>query len=154
MGFLRAGDVISGQEARAYATIDGNVEEMFYIKKIKATAKKKKKKLKTLGHRGEQSKASGWEGTGSGTIYYVTSIFRRMMLEYIKNGKDIYFDIMIVNEDPTSTIGQQIIILKNVNLDETVLASIDVDSEALEEDFNFTFDDVDMPEAFKKPILG
>ena len=154
MGFLRAGDTISGQEARAFVTIDGNVEEMFYIKKLKATAKKKKKKIKTLGRRGEQSKAAGWEGTGSGTIYYVTPIFRRMMLEYIKKGKDTNFDIMIVNEDPTSTIGQQTVILKNVNLDETVLAAIDVESEALEEDFNFTFDDVDMPAEFNEPVLG
>lgn len=40
MGFFKAGDAISGQEGRAYATIDGRVEEMFYAKTIEATAEK------------------------------------------------------------------------------------------------------------------
>lgn len=40
MSFLKAGDTISGQEGRAYATINGQVEEMFYIKTIEAKAEK------------------------------------------------------------------------------------------------------------------
>ncbi|WP_281885684.1 phage tail tube protein [Paenibacillus sp. YYML68] len=152
--FLKASDTISGQEARAYATIDGQVEEMFYAKKIEAKAKKVKKAIKTLGKRGAQQKAAGWEGSGTMTIYYVTSKFRQLMLQYMKTGKDTYFDLQVVNEDPTSTIGKQTTIIKNINLDEVVLALVDVDSDALEEEIPFTFEDADILDQFGKPILG
>lgn len=154
MGFLKAGDTISGQEARAYTIINGQVEEMFYAKNLEATAEKNKAEIKTLSKRGVQQKATGWTGTGSMTIYYATSKFRKMMLEYIKNGKDIYFDIQVINEDPTSTLGKQTTVLKNVNLDSVVMAQFDVDSDALEEDIDFTFDDVDILDEFNTPVLG
>lgn len=154
MGFLKAGDTISGQEARAYTIINGQVEEMFYSKNLEATAEKNKAEIKTLRKRGVQHKATGWSGTGSMTIYYATSKFRKMMLEYIKNGKDIYFDIQVINEDPTSTLGKQTTVLKNVNLDSVIMAQFDVDSDALEEDIDFTFDDVDILDEFNTPVLG
>ncbi|MBS4172124.1 phage tail tube protein [Bacillus sp. FJAT-49736] len=154
MGFLKAGDTISGQEGRAYATINGQVEEMFYVKKLEAKVEKNKTEVKTLGKRGIQNKTSGWKGSGNMTIYYVTSRFREIMLEYIKNGKDTYFDIQIVNEDPTSTIGKQTVVLKNVNLDSVIIAKIDTDSESMDEDTDFTFDDVDLLDSFTQPTLG
>lgn len=154
MGFLRSNDTISGGEARAYATIGDTVEEMFYAKNIEATAEKNKAEIKTLGKRGTQHKAAGWSGTGSMTIYYVTSVFRKMMMDYIKNGKDVYFDIQVINEDPTSSTGKQTTVLKNVNLDSVIMAKFDVDSDALDEEISFTFDDVDMLNEFNKPVLG
>lgn len=151
MSFLRASDTISGQEARAYATINGKVEPMFYAKNLEATAEKSKAEVKTIGKRGTQHKTTGWSGTGSMTIYYTTSIFRQMMLKYIKTGMDTYFDIQVINEDPTSTIGKQTVVLKNVNLDSVIMASFDVDSDALEEDIDFTYEDVEILDEFKNP---
>lgn len=152
MAFLQARDAISGQEGRAYATINGNVEEMFYVKTLEATVEKQKSEMKALGRRGTQHKATGWNGTGSMTIYYVTTRFRQLMLDYIKSGKDVYFDIQIVNEDPTSSIGRQTVVLKNVNLDNVIMAKVDTESEFLEEETNFTFDDVDILESFVAPV--
>lgn len=154
MAFLKAGDTISGQEGRAYATINGQVEEMFYIKTLEAKAEKQKTEVKTLGKRGTQHKTSGWSGSGSMTIYYVTTLFRQLMLNYIKTGKDVYFDVTVVNEDPTSSIGRQTVVLRGVNLDSTIVAKLDTDSEALDEDIDFTFDDVDILDSFGKPVLG
>lgn len=154
MSFLNIGDTISGQEGRAYATIGGQVEEMFYVKSLEATVEKNKTEGKTLGKRGTQHKANGWTGTGSMTIYYVTSRFRQLMLEYIKTGKDTYFDITIVNEDEGSSIGKQTTVLRGVNLDSVIMAKIDTESEILEEDADFTFDDVDILDQFTAPTLG
>ncbi len=154
MGYFRAGDAISGQEGRAYATINGQIEEMFYVKTLEATAEKQKAEMKALGKRGTQHKANGWIGTGSMTIYYSTSRFRQMMLEYMKTGRDVYFDIQIVNEDPTSSIGNQTVMLKNVNLDSVVMAKVDTESEILDEEIDFTFDDVDILDSFEIPVLG
>lgn len=152
MAFFELKDTISGQEGRAYATIDGNIEEMFYAKNIEATAEKTKAEGKTLGKRGTQNKATGWNGTGSMTIYYVTSIFRQMMLKYIKTGQDTYFDMTVINEDPGSTIGKQTTVLRNVNLDSVVMAKIDLDSDMLDEDIDFTYDDVDILDEFGRPL--
>lgn len=154
MGFLQAKDTISGQEGRAYATINGRVEEMFYVKSLEAKVEKEKTELKTLGRRGTQHKATGWSGSGSMTIYYMTSTFRQMMLDYMNHGKDTYFDIQVINEDPTSSVGKQTIVLQGVNLDSMVIASLDTDAEALEEDIDFTFEGVIMQDQFKTPTLG
>jgi hypothetical protein len=147
---MRAEDVISGKMGKCYATINGNVEEMLYVKNIEASVEKNKGEVPVLGRTGMQHKAGGWNGTGSMTIYYTTSIFRKMMIEYVKTGKDTYFDLIIENEDPTSSIGKQIIVLKGVNLDSVIVSKLDVESEQLDEEISFTFQDVDMDEEFKR----
>ncbi|WP_020620262.1 phage tail tube protein [Paenibacillus daejeonensis] len=151
MAFLKARDTITGQEGTAFASINGVVEEMFYIKKIEATAEKQKAEVKTLGRRGVQHKAIGWSGTGNMTVYYVTSKFRQMMHDYIKTGKDTYFDVMITNADPSSSVGRQSVTLKGVNLNSIIMALLDTDAETLEEEVEFTFEDVVITESFKAP---
>lgn len=148
MAFMRAEDAISGKQGRAFANINGENHEMFYVKELEATIEKKKTEVPVLGHSGTQHKAGGWSGTGTMTIYYVTSMFRRMMLEYAKYGRDTYFDIIVENDDPSSLVGRQTTILKGVNLDSVTIAKLDVESEALDEPVSFTFNDIDMPEEF------
>ena len=159
MGYLRAGDTISGQEARATITIknpDGTttVEDLFFGKSLEAKADVNKTAVKTLGKRGEQHKPNGWTGSGSMTVYYVTSLFRKMALNYIKNGVPIYFDLTVINDDPGSGVGRQTIVLKNCSIDSVVFAKFDVESEVLDESFDFTFDDVEILDEFNRPILG
>ncbi|GFN35821.1 phage tail tube protein [Tepidimicrobium xylanilyticum] len=148
MAFMRVEDVISGKMGKAYATINGEVHEMLYLKNIEGRVEKKKVEIPVLGKTGTQHKAGGWSGTGTATVYYATSKFRELMLEYIKTGKDTYFDILVENEDPTSNIGKQTVILKGVNLDSAIMAKLDIESETLDEEISFTFNDVDMPNKF------
>lgn len=159
MSFLKAGDVISGQECTATMVVknaDGSstVENAFWGKNLEATVEVKKTEVYTLGHRGAQYKPNGWSGSGKMTIYYVTSIFRRMILQYIKTGVPVYFDLTVTNNDPASTVGPQTTVLKNCTLDSVLVAKFDVESEVLDEDVSFTFDDVDMMEEFVAPELG
>lgn len=154
MAYLKARDTISGQEGRAYLQMNGQQEEMFYIKTLEASIEKSKAEVKTLGKRGTQHKSTGWSGTGSMTIYYVTTKFRQLMMEYVKNGVDTYFDIVVSNEDPSSTIGRQTVVLRGVNLDSVIMAKLDTESEAMEEETNFTFEDIDILEKFTDPVLG
>ncbi|MDR0915005.1 MAG: phage tail tube protein [Oscillospiraceae bacterium] len=151
--FLRAGDIISGQEGKITFDINGNIELGGYVKNVEASAEKEKSDIKVLGHRGTQSKTVGWSGSGSMTLYYITPLFRKMMLDYIKTGKDTYFTIIIENEDPASTVGKQTIVLYNCNIDSVVLAKLDVDSTELDEDIDFTFDNADMQDSFSAPTL-
>jgi hypothetical protein len=101
-----------------------------------------------LGKTGKGNKATGWKGKGSATFHYNTSVFRQMMLDYKETGQDTYFEMQITNEDPTSDAGRQTIILKDCNIDGGILAKFDSDSDYLDEDMDFTFDDFSMPESF------
>ena len=60
----------------------------------------------------------------------------------------MYFEIQVTNEDPTSSVGRQTVILKECNLNSIILAKFDADAEFLDEDIEFTFDDFAIPEVF------
>ena len=152
--FLRAGDTISGQEGKATAVIDNEVQDMFYVKSLEATFEKNTVEVKTLNHRGTQHKGAGWSGSGTLTAYYVTTKFRELALKYAKKGIDTYFDITIVNDDPTSTIGKQTVVLYNCNINSVVLAKLDTEADVLEDDIDFTFSDFDILDSFGVPVLG
>lgn len=159
MSYFKAGDTISGQEATAQMTIrnrDGSstIEELFYAKDLDATCEILKTEVKTLGKRGTQHKPNGWNGTGTMTIYYATSLFRRMAIQYIKTGVPVYFDIMVTNHDPASSIGAQTTVLKNCTIDSVSLTKFDVESDVLDETIDFTFDDADLLDEFGQPVLG
>jgi hypothetical protein len=72
-----------------------------------------------------------------------------MMIRYKDRGEDIYFEIQISNEDKTSAVGRQTMILMDCNIDGGILAKFDADGEYLDEDMDFTFEDFKMPESFK-----
>lgn len=146
--YMKAEDAISGKEGALYATIDGNVVQVAELKNISAKITKNKSSFKALGHRGEQFKATGWTGTGTMVIHYASSRWSKMMIDYAKNGKDTYFKLQTINEDPTSSIGRQTVVLIDVNLDEAEVAKLDVDAEFLDQSMNFTFSDIDMPDEF------
>ena len=159
MSYLKAGDTISGQEAVATMLVhnkDGStsVENMFWGKNLEANVEIQKTDVYTLGKRGAQHKPTGWTGSGSLTIYYVTSLFRRMAAQYIKTGVPVYFDMTVTNNDPGASIGIQTTVLKNCTLDSVIIAKFDTEQEVLDESVEFTFDDVDILDEFQAPTLG
>lgn len=149
--FLKASDALSGTEGRAFLTVNGNVEELFYGKNVEAKVEKSKVEMKVIGKRATQNKANGWKGTFTLNLYYATPLFRRMMINYIKTGKDEYFDMQIINEDVSSTIGKQTVNLKRCNIDSVILAKLDADADLLDEEITGTFEDADMLDEFKTP---
>ena len=153
MATLKAWDAINGALGTCYADINGNKEEMLYVKNIEAKIKKSKREIKVLGQTGAKHKATGWSGTGSMTIYYSTTKFRELMIDYINTGKDTYFDIVIENNDSSSQIGRQTIVLKQVNIDNMTMAKLDINSTELDEELTFTFNDVSILNSFQ-PIVG
>ena len=142
---LRAGDTISGREGRAYAKINGNNEELFYLKSIEATVEKAKAEIKALGRRMTGHKTTGENGSGSVAMYYMSPLFRSLLLQYHKTGQDLFFDIVVENADLTSAAGKQTVLLRDCNLDSTVLAKLDADSDdPMDEEMDFTFEDYDI----------
>lgn len=150
--FMKANDTISGKEGELYATIDGKVRMVAECKSIDAKITKNKTEFKSLGQRGTQHKAIGWSGTGTLVIHYATSFWAKMMIQYAKTGEDIYFNLQIINSDPSNKakIGSQKITLSDVNMDEAEIAKLDVDADFLDQSMNFSFSGVDMTEEFKQ----
>ena len=154
MKTLRASDIPAGAEAVAYIEIDGRVEEFFYAKSIEATAELNKSEVKVMGKRGVQNKATGWSGSGSMTIYYVTTMFRNMLLKYAKEGVLPSFKLVVTNEDKGTSIGKQTVVLYDCVIDSVNLVKFDVESDALDEDMDFTFSDFDILDSFGNPVYS
>ena len=152
MKTLKASDIPAGSEAIAYIELDGKIEEFFYAKSIEASADINKSDVKVMGKRGVQKKPTGWEGSGSMTIYYITTLFRKMAQKYAKEGILPAFKLIVTNEDKSTTIGKQTVVLYDCTLDSVNLVKFDVDSDALDEDIDFTFSDFDILDEFGNPV--
>lgn len=145
---MHARDSVSAPLAECFVTIEGTRYNFMQAINLEATMEKSKTEVPILGKTGKGNKATSWQGTGSATFHYNTSIFRKLMKRFKETGEDVYFDIQITNEDKTSTVGRQTIILKDCNIDSLPLAKFDADGEYLEDEFDFTFEDWEMPEEF------
>ena len=145
---MNAKDAVSASLAECFVTINGSRYNFMQAINLEATIDKSKTTVPILGKTGKGNKSTGWSGTGSATFHYNTSIFRELLEKFKNTGEDIYFDIQVTNEDPTSSVGRQTVILKDCNIDGGVLTKFDADAEYLDEDMDFTFDDFEIPEKF------
>lgn len=150
MGYLRAKDTVNGALGTCFAIIDGKRHELMQVKNIQAKVKKTRMTIPILGMTAKQQKSGGWEGTGTMTVYYVSSLFRRVMADYMKNGVDTYFELLLTNEDPTGDAGRQTVLLKDVNIEEMLIGKIDVEEAAMEEEMKFTFGGVELLDKFNQ----
>ena len=151
MKTLNSPDTINGKEGRAYVKVNGNNEELFFAKSIEANVEKNKSDVKSIGRRMTGHKSTGGNGSGSMTLYYLSPLFRQMMREWKDTGVDVYFDMVVENDDPESSAGKQSALLIGCNLDSVVLAKLDGDSDdPLDEDIDFTFEDFDILTPFTK----
>lgn len=146
---MKAKDAISAKLAECFLTVGSNRYNFMQIINFEANFEKNKAEVPILGKTGTGNKSTGWKGTFSGTFHYNTSIFREMMLNFKDTGEDIYFEIQVTNEDPTSSAGRQTMVFLDCNIDGGILAKFDADGEYLDEDMDGTFEDFKMPEKFK-----
>ncbi|CAI3407296.1 phage tail tube protein [Enterococcus cecorum] len=100
-----------------------------------------------------QQKVTNASGSGSMTIHKVTSEFAKIGVDYLKSGRIPDITIKVTNDDPQSSVGRQSTLLKHVILDSVVIAKLDVESDTLDEDCDFTFNDADLLETFVEPTL-
>lgn len=142
MAIYRASDSINGKLCKAFATIDGNVEQLFYIKIFEANIEKTKSEVPVLGDLWMQHKAGGLSGSGSMTIRAGSPIFKKLISSYAETHIDTYFTLTIINDDPGSRRGIQSVTLLDVNMNGCNVTKMDVETDVLEEDYEFTFSGV------------
>ena len=145
---MHAKDSVQAKLAECFVTIGSNRYNFMQAINLEAKIEKQKTEVPILGKTGAGNKSTGWTGSGSATFHFNTSIFRKMLKQYKETGQDVYFDIQVTNEDPTSSVGRQTVILKDCNLDGAILTKFDAGEEYLEDSFDFTFEDFEMPEEF------
>lgn len=148
---LNSDSVISGKLAECYFTIDGNRYNFAQALKVEAKFEISKSELSILGKPNKVHKPSGWKGTGNAAFRYNTTVFRDMMARYKDTSKFVYFDMEIKNLDPQAEkkLGSQRVWLLNCCIDSGTLAKFDVDSDVLDEDISFTYDDFKISNKFK-----
>lgn len=145
---MHAKDSVSGSLAECFITIEGNRYNFMQAINLEASVEKTKTEVPILGKTGKGNKTTGWKGSGSATFHFNTSIFRKLLYRYKNTGQDVYFDIQVTNEDPTSSVGRQTVILKDCNIDNGILTKFDAKADYLDEDMDFTFEDFELPEEF------
>lgn len=143
-----SGDALSASLAECFITIDGNRYSFANMTEFEANVDKKKIEVPLLGQTGKGHKAAGWTGKFKGKMYYNTSLFRKILEKYKDTGEDTYMEIQISNEDKTSTVGRQTIVLYGCNLDGGIIAKFSANDDLLEEEVNGTFEDWKIPQEF------
>lgn len=150
MNILQAEDCVNGREGTVTAVIEGKVEELMEVANIDISIDKNKTEFKAMGTRNTQHKTTGWTGTGSMNVRYISSRWAKILQRYVKDGIDTYFNIVVTNNDPSSSAGKQTIQVIGCNLDGASIAKLDVDADILDQDVNFTFSDFNVLDEFKK----
>lgn len=145
---MQAKDTIFAALAECYCDIEGVRYNFMQMINLEANFEKNKSEVPILGKTGKGNRAAGWTGTGSATMHYNQSVFRKLMERYKDTGEDVYFTTVITNDDPTSSAGKQTTTLKGCNIDGGILAKFDADGEYLDEDMDFTFEDFSIDEEF------
>ena len=151
---MNAKDAVSASLAECFVTIGDNRYNFMQAINLEANFEKNKTEVPILGKTGKGNKATGWKGTGSATFHYNTSIFRELMKRYKDTGEDVYFDIQVTNEDPTSSVGRQTVILKDCNMDGGLLAKFDADAEYLDEEYKTFFKNMGISSLIFPEILA
>lgn len=145
---MHAREPIHGAEGAAYATIEGSRYLLFQLIDCEFTLEKGKVEIPRLGTRIAGNRSNYAKGKWKAKLYYNTDVLRKLMMVYIKDHKDIYFDIQITNDDANSNAGRHTMIFRDCNIDGSVMAKLDVSKEYLDEDLSGTFEDVEMPAEF------
>lgn len=150
--YLLAKDTVNGAEGKAFVTRDGKQIEVAGMMNITTYAEIQGKEMRVVGTRTIQNKANGAKQTGKGNIYYGTSLWTDMVLEYINTGNMPQFDLQVTNDDPSSSVGSQSIAYYGCELTGSIpLSILDSEEAMLNFEFNFTYTRVAKLRSFNEP---
>jgi Protein of unknown function (DUF2001). len=145
-------DTLSSHEGKAYMTISGKNREGFEISKLTAEVEFTIASKRMLGHRWTQHKPTGVEGTGSMTMYFMNSEMLQAAQAYTKSGAFTGFTLLVINDDPKSSVGTQEVALYGVIPKKFPVAYLDDSSDdELTFDTDFTYDSLEVLSSFSRP---
>lgn len=153
MAFLLERDSINGKDGKAFMVKDGKPIQLFNVKNLNGEANIDETPFKVVGTRIIQKKTGGLTYQGTMTLYYGSRYFLDMVLDYQGDLSRIpYFDLQVVNDDKSSTVGKRNVLLKNCKLSGTIpVTRLDSDSDILEESVNFSYSYIERLREFNEP---
>ena len=152
MSFLLGRDTVHGAAGKAFIPQNGRVVELFGAKKVNSQGEISSNDMKVIGTKKIQNKPGGVKQTGTGTVYYGTSVFAEMLEKYIHTGAMEPFNMQVTNEDKATSVGAQTVALYGCQLSSTIpIALLDAETDMLTFDFSFTFEDFEILRKFNDP---
>lgn len=140
---------ISSKSAKIFIQRNGQNKTFAECDQFKATIKKNKEKVQTLGNLASRHKFVGWEGTGSIAGYVVNSDLIKNEADALRTGQEQRFDIVATYYGDAEQ-GKQSILLKSVSLDELPLGDIKSDDGLMKFETDFTFEDFEAVDLFNE----
>ncbi|CAI2672935.1 Phage-like element PBSX protein XkdM (plasmid) [Apilactobacillus kunkeei] len=138
---------ISTRSARIFFQRDGQNIPFAECTEFKASVKKSKEKVNTLGNFAVRHKYVGWEGTGSLSGYITNSDLLSREIGSLTTGQEQRFNIVATyygNEQQ----GNQTYMLKSVSLDNLPLGDLKSDDGVMKFETDFTFEGIDLIDKF------
>lgn len=150
--YTKIKDIVNASEGTAYITVDGQNRYFFELAKLEASIEFTVAAKRLMGHRMKQHKVMNAEGKGSISMYNVSPAALAIYTQYVKEGKVPEISIQTTNEDPASTVGRRVVVMRGCVLAKAPVVYLEDDSEDLSPtDTDFTFDDVDELESYTLP---
>lgn len=146
--YLNGRDTISTKDAKININMDGHIWPMIECNQFAAKLEKNKEDVQTLGSRWKHKKTTSVEGTGTLGGYVISSNWSKYALPYIRGGKDLYFEATMEIEDITSRAGKQVLLFKDVNLDDVPFADFEADDDVMQWESDFTFEGIELVQPF------
>lgn len=149
---MRQGYVGEKKHAACYVTIDGSRYELFFGKDFEGKVNITTKDVPMLGGVMKGHRATAADGKFKLTIYRITDLFNRLILEYLDTGIMPEFEIQVTEEDPATSMGRSTKIYSGCIIDGDVLMSVfDADGDFIEQTIEGYFETVTMPETYTDP---
>lgn len=146
---LQIRDINNGALGEVNITFsDGRKYNGMNVITIEANLSYDKKELGVLGTTHKGHKKLGTNGTGNITMYDTTSVLREFAQRYQDSAVDEYFNLQIVQLDPSSRTGRQAITYFDCNIDNIMLSHLDINASELTCEMAFTFEDYNIDESY------
>lgn len=149
--YLLERDAVNGKEGTGFATIDGEVIEIFRFRNFSLTSQFDEADFKVVGTRKKQKKTTGIQLNWNATVYLGDTCWENIVNTYLKTGQCTYFTLQITNQDPNTTIGEHTIIIKQCKLTSADIIKLDADSDWLDQSISGTALDFDILSQFGAP---
>lgn len=155
MAYIRGNDTIRGTDVTFYLEIqkeNGDYEqlEFMHAKNWETTVEFNKDDVPRIGTRVVGKKNGTLTYSGSCTLYYMDPTLRQVFLNFVNTGLWPSISACVINYDKDSRAQYQVAVHRGIKFDSMVISKFDAESTSLEEDMDFTFEEVSIPEQFKR----
>lgn len=138
---------------KSYIIQNGVIEEEPGIIKVSTKRNVKTRTRTPIGSRIEQTKPTKVSNSGVMTIdAWAATRFESMIDEFVATGKMPVYDLQIVNEDSSTTVGKRVVRYYNCMIkDDVDISKLEDSDEAFTIDINFSFESNKTLQDFNRP---